>query len=81
MPIRHHSSAWRAMSLWLAKRFVIDPNGHDIWEGQMAAVVGNKHAVPYPAFPNDDEELTVVTRILTAPHFPETQKSSEEQED
>jgi hypothetical protein len=45
---------------------VIDPNGYDIWEAQLAAVVGNKNAVHYPDFPDDDEELTVVTRIFAA---------------
>jgi hypothetical protein len=46
--------------------FVIDQNGYDIWEAQVVAVVGDKIAVHYPEYPEDDEELTGTDRLLVA---------------
>jgi IS4 transposase len=44
--------------------FVIDTNGYDIWEAQITAVVGASVAVHYPDYPDDDEELTGIARLL-----------------
>lgn len=51
--------------------FVIDKNRFDIWEGVISKrIYGNKYSVHYPSFPQDDEIIKGIRRIL-----PKTKKN------
>mgnify|MGYP001107914598 CR=1 FL=1 len=52
--------------------YVIDPNGYDIWEGQISKIVGDAYAIHYPEYPEDDGELNGTERIL-----PQTEKNKD----
>lgn len=47
------------------KVYVIDPNGYDIWEGQITDVKDNTYHVHYPEYPEDDGPITeTAKRVL-----------------
>jgi len=46
--------------------FMIDPNGYDIWEGQITSIEGLKFSIHYPDYPNDDEVVEGTERMLVA---------------
>ena len=46
------------------KVYAIDHNGYDIYKAEIVNMVGDKIAIHYPDYPNDDEELTGTDRLL-----------------
>jgi hypothetical protein len=47
------------------KIFVIDNNEFDIWEAQIKDVQSDSVSVHYPEFPDDDEVISDLRRLLT----------------
>lgn len=46
------------------KILVIDPNGFDLWEGEIVAIEDGKYSIHYPEFPDDDETVEDTARLL-----------------
>ena len=46
------------------KVLVIDPNGFDLWEGEIMSVEDGKYSIHYPEFPDDDEVMEDTSRLL-----------------